>query len=70
MKASELPSCPECYLVISDMTKHRFIEHGVEVSEEYEAKIRTQAMADAKKTAEGAKIDMVYMGDKGPIQPK
>lgn len=68
--AMDIPSCPECYLVVSDMTKHRFIEHGVEVSEEEEAKIKSRAVADAKKTAENAKIDMVYMGDKGPMQPK
>jgi hypothetical protein len=70
MSAFDLPSCPECYLVVADMAKHRFIEHAVEVSEEEEAKIRSRAAADAKRTADNAKIDMVYMGNKGPIQPK
>jgi hypothetical protein len=70
MSAFDLPSCPECYLVVADMAKHRFIEHAVEVSEEEEAKIRSRAAADAKRTAKNAKIDMVYMGNKGPTQPK
>jgi hypothetical protein len=70
MSAFDLPSCPECYLVVADMTKHRFIEHAVEVSDEDAAKIKSRAAADAKKTAENAKIDMVYMGNKGPTQPK
>jgi len=70
MSAFDLPSCPECYLVVADMVKHRFIEHGVEISEDAAAELKRKAVADAKKTAENAKIDMVYMGDKGPIQPK
>jgi hypothetical protein len=70
MSAFDLPSCPECYLVVSNMTKHRYIEHGVEIPADEAAELKIRAAADAKQTAENAKIDMVYMGDKGPIQPK
>lgn len=70
MKALDIPSCPECFLVAGDMTKHRYIEHGVEISEDAAAELKIKAVADAKRTKENAKIDMVYMGDKGPIQPK
>jgi hypothetical protein len=52
------------------MTKHRYIEHGVEIPDDVAAELKIKAVADAKRTAENAKIDMVYMGDKGPIQPK
>lgn len=70
MSAFDIPSCPECFLVVADMPKHRFLEHGVELSEEQAMEIIRRAKKDAKQTAENAKIDMVYMGDKGPIQPK
>ena len=70
MTTTEFPSCPECFLVVFDLMKHRYVEHGVEISEAAAAELKTKAVADAKRTAENAKIDMVYMGDKGPIQPK
>ena len=70
MKSLGIPSCPECFLVAGDMTKHRYIEHGVEIPDDVAAELKIKAVADAKRTAENAKIDMVYMGDKGPIQPK
>jgi len=70
MSENENFICPDCFLLQSDMPKHRFIEHGVKLSEEEEAKILAKAKADAAKTAQDSKIDMEYMGKDGPTQPK
>jgi hypothetical protein len=70
MSTTDFPSCPECFLVVSDMMKHRYIEHGIEIDAEEARKLAVRAKQDAERTKENAKIDMVYMGDKGPIQPK
>lgn len=59
MSAFDLPSCPECYLVVSNMTKHRYIEHGVEIPADEAAELKIRAAADAKHTAEHTKIEMV-----------
>jgi hypothetical protein len=38
--------CPECFLVIAHMNEHRFIEHGVEISQDEVDRIKARQHDD------------------------
>jgi hypothetical protein len=62
--------CPECFLVVAYMDRHRFIEHGVVTDSEADAEFLLKEREETRKKNAAAKLDMVYMGNKGPIAPK
>jgi hypothetical protein len=39
--------CPECFLVIAHMSEHRYIEHGVELSQDEMERIKARQHEDA-----------------------
>ena len=61
--------CQTCFLLSWQLDKHMRDEHGFILSAERESELREISAIDTKKTIDGAKIDMLYMGD-GPTQPK
>lgn len=68
-KQSNAGICEHCFLFASQLDKHYYEEHGVRLSDEKEAELRTAALDENRKRLEEAKIPMTYIGD-GPITSK